>query len=133
MWRTEENMETFRALSFGEKWSIRGYVARGSAPSNPRLARAAIELAESYQRQRLYAGMRWLPGVMIAIGLAGLLLNALDGDQIGTILNVLIIVVAVAQYILNPATKPKNVARSVEASRQIIGGGDPPAAPISGA
>jgi len=123
MWRVEENMEAFKTLSFGEKWRVRGFLMRGSAPDDPRLAPAAVELADGYQRQQFASWMRWLPGVLVALASAGFILNALDNDLLGMILNALTALAAAAQYLLNPATRPKNAARSAEASRQVIDGG----------
>jgi len=123
MWRVEENMEAFKALSFGEKWRVRGFLIRGSAPDDPRLALAAVELADGYQRQELASWMRWLPGMLVALASAGFILNALDGDLLGMILNGLTALAAAAQYLLNPATRPKNVARAAEASRRVADAG----------
>jgi hypothetical protein len=41
-------MRAFKALSFRDRWRVRRFVFRGEAPDDPRMATAAIELAERY-------------------------------------------------------------------------------------
>jgi hypothetical protein len=48
-----DDMWTFKALSYGERWRVTRLVAKGEAPSDPPMAAAAVELAESCQRRRL--------------------------------------------------------------------------------
>jgi hypothetical protein len=45
-----DDMRTYQALSYDEKWCVTGLVAKGEAPHDPRMASAAVELAERYQR-----------------------------------------------------------------------------------
>jgi hypothetical protein len=44
-------MRTYKALPYGAKWRVTRLVAKGEAPHDPRMAAAAVELAESYQRK----------------------------------------------------------------------------------
>ena len=118
-------MRTFQALSYGDMWRVRGFLARGEAPSNPRMAAAAVELAESYQRQsRTSAALiRWAPAAVI-VGLGYLTIPAaVEGDALMAILYALIVLANVAHLIFNPATRPKNVARSLEVSRRVVASG----------
>jgi hypothetical protein len=41
----------FHALSYGERWRVNRLVAKGKSPQDPRLAAAAVELAEKHQRR----------------------------------------------------------------------------------
>jgi hypothetical protein len=123
MWPKEEQMETFLALSGSDKWRVRGYVLRGEAPRDPHMAVAAAELAEAYQRQGpLYRAMtRWWP-ILLALTYALMaLLWAIRGDTPqAAIFALLAVLTFLTQYMLNPATRPKRVARSLAASNQII-------------
>lgn len=75
-------MQTFNALSLGDKWRVRGSLARGEAPRDPQMATAAVELAESYERQGgAYMGlMRWMPPLLIVISGLSAIPKAIDGD-----------------------------------------------------
>jgi len=113
-------METFRSLSYGDKWRLRGCVFRGEAPDDPRLAPAAVELAEGYQRQdRRFRGIgRWFPAVMGVAFVLLALVGAIKGETMSTVLYALIALGHLAQYAFNPATRPQHVARALSASRQ---------------
>jgi len=64
--------------------------------------------------------MRWGP-VFTAVVLCALTIPAaIGGDLPMAIAVFLIALCGVAYIVLDPAAKPKNVARSLEASRQII-------------
>lgn len=118
-------MQTFQLLSSRDKFRVYRFLARGKAPADPRLAAVAVELAESYQHQsRIYrALMRWLPAFTF-VGLGYLTVPAaVDGNLEMAILFALILLCAIAHLMFNPATRPKNVGRSLEASRRIIGSG----------
>jgi hypothetical protein len=85
------------------------------------MAAAAVELAESYQRRGQVATTlaRWLPiAVVIGAGAAGVL-NAANGEASLAIVMALVVLVNVGHLTLNPMTRPKNVARSLEASRRV--------------
>ena len=122
MWTREEEMETFGELSYGEKWRLRGFVLRGEAPDDPRLAAATAELAEGYQRQsrRLRGATRWFPAVMgVAFGLLALV-GVAKGEVVTPVLYALVALGHLAQYAFNPATRPKKVARSLAASEEVL-------------
>jgi hypothetical protein len=115
------DMQVFQALSYGEKWRVARFLAEGEAPPDPRMAAAAIELAESYQGQGPGRATlaRWLPAVVIVVCGAGAILLAVGGDALAAILNALIVLINVGALIFNPMTRPRNVARSLEAARRI--------------
>jgi hypothetical protein len=71
---------TFRALSYGDKWRVGGFLRRGEAPQDPRIAAAVVEWAESYQRQeqRHAALLRWLPLVVVIVCGAATILFAVE-------------------------------------------------------
>lgn len=118
---SSDEMQTFRALSYGEKWRVTRLIAKGEAPQDPGMAAAAVELAESYQRKEGGTStlFRWL-AIMLALAAGGLVaLATVDGDVPVMIAMALIVLTNVGHLALNPAARPQNVARSLEASRQV--------------
>jgi hypothetical protein len=112
-------MEAFKALSFSDRWRVRRFVFRGEAPGDPRLAAAAVELAERYRR-RDKAGLSGWAMLILLVSASGLLVRAaIDGDTLGIVISGVLMLGAAAHFALNPATRPKRVARSLEASRQL--------------
>jgi hypothetical protein len=86
------------------------------------MATAAVELAESYQRQsRAYiALMRWFPAFMV-VGLGYVTIShAVDGDTSLVIVYSLIVALSALHLLFNPAVRPKNMGRSLEASRRVV-------------
>lgn len=121
MWPSSKRTQTFNALSYRDKVRVTRCLARGKAPDDPRLATAAVELAESYRHQgRAQAAfMRWGP-VLTAVILSALTIPAaIGGDLPMAIAFFLVALCSVAYIVLDPAAKPKNVAQSLEASRQV--------------
>jgi hypothetical protein len=85
------------------------------------MAAAAVELAERYQRRgrsepTLY---RFLAIALILVGVALAILAATHGDALVMSAMALIALTNVAQLAFNPLLRPKNVARSLEASRRV--------------
>jgi hypothetical protein len=119
-----DDMGTFQALSYGEKWRVNRLVANGEAPQDRRMAAAAVELAERCQRREREASLhRGLAVVLILVGLALAVLAAADGDVLLMSAMTLIVLSNVAQFAFNPMTRPKNVARSLEASKRVSAAG----------
>ena len=120
-----DDMRTFQALSYGEKWRVTRLVAKGEAPHDPRMAAAAVELAESYQRKGRgeLTLHRFLAVTLIIAGLALAILAAADGDALLMSAMALVALTSVVQLIFNPMLRPKNVARSLEASRRVSAAG----------
>ena len=116
-----DDMRTFRALSYGEKWRVTRLVAKGEAPHDPRMASAAVELAESYQRRGRVAPtlLHLLAIAVILGGVAAAILSAVNGDALLTITMALVVLTNVAHLAFNPVIRPQNVARSLEASRRV--------------
>ncbi len=113
---------TFQSLSSLDQLRVLRSLTRGAAPSDPRLAAAAVEWAESYQRRksisRLYLG--WLPIVAI-VGFGFAAIPAfVEWEPVIVGGYALILLGGIGQLFLNPFTRPKNVTRSLEASRQLI-------------
>jgi hypothetical protein len=125
MWTIDDQMQAFKALSWGDKLRVSRHLARGQAPADPLLATAAVELAESYPRQGrfLAAAMRWFP--LISLPLFGLaaIFAAVEGDHFGLVLYGLWVVGNLAQLVLNPVTRPKNMARALEAAKRVAASG----------
>lgn len=121
MWPSSKRTQIFSALSYGDKVRVTRCLARGKAPDDPRLAAAAVELAESYRHQGWVqaAFMRWTP-VVTAIILSVLTIPAaIGGDLPMAVAFFLVALCSIAYMVFDPAAKPKNVARSLEASRQV--------------
>lgn len=125
MWPTGEKMQEFQALSYRDKLRVRRCLRRGEAPADPRMAAAAVELAESYQGegQSTTRLERWL-SVFLAVSFGILtILAAVEGDQLSLIIYAFTALGWALNFMSNPATWPKNMAKSLEASRRIPSGG----------
>ena len=127
----DDEMQTFKALPFRDKLSVSWCLARGRAPADREMAVASVELAESYRRNsRLpVAVLRWAPVVIVVAGLLGVLLNVVDGVQLGLVVYILMILVGIANFAFNPLTRPQNMARSLEEARLIASAGASPGLP----
>jgi hypothetical protein len=117
-----DGMSTFGALSLSDKWHVVRSLRRGEAPQDSETATAAIEWAESYQRQGpgYSALIRWFPFVVVVACGAASIFFAIDGDAPVAILNALIVLINLAHLMLNPMVRPQKVAQSLEASRRIV-------------
>lgn len=84
------------------------------------MAAAVVELAERYQRRGRGAPAlhRLLAIALILIGVVLAILAAADGEVLLMSAMALIVLTNVAQMAFNPVLRPKNVARSLEASRR---------------
>jgi len=125
MWTVDEEMQTFNALPYLDKWRVSRCLVRGEAPRDPRKAAAAVELAESLRRQRRLNGrlLIWLP-VALAVGGGCLaILDAVEGNLLGVITAGLVVLTSLMQIMFNPITRPKNMARALEASRRVVASG----------
>jgi L-lactate permease len=118
-------MQAFRALSYGDRWRVTRLVAKGEAPHDPRMAVAAVELAESYQRKGRVtpALVRGLAIAVVLVGVAVAVLSAANGDALPTITMAVVVLTNVMHLAFNPKIRPENVARSLEASRQVSAAG----------
>jgi predicted nucleic acid-binding Zn ribbon protein len=118
-------MRMYQALSYGDKWRVTRQVAKGEAPHDPRMAAAAVELAERYQRKGRNESMlyRFLAIALILVGVALAILAAVDGDALLMSAMALIALTNAGQLVFNPMLRQKNVARSLEASRRVSGTG----------
>lgn len=120
-----DDMRAFQALSYGDKWRVRRFLARGEAPSNPRMAAAAVELGESYRRRdrNNFAWMRWGPTILVIGFGAATIFAVAKGDALMAILDALIVLGWVGHLMFNPMFRPRSVARSLEASKRVITSG----------
>lgn len=109
--------QKFQALSSSDQLRVNRFLAQGEIPDDPELAAVALEVGESYQAQRPLraAAMRWAPSAFALFFGAFALSGALDGEIGYAILLAIIVLGFIGNLMLNPATRPKNVARSVEA------------------
>ena len=112
----------FRELSSLDQFRVCRFLTRGEAPDDPEVAAITLETAKHYQVQsRVLAGfLRWWP-VVLALPLVLLALPDATAGQPGMMAFLLFIALGVAaNFMLNPWTRPKNVVKSMEASRQIV-------------
>jgi hypothetical protein len=123
--KPDAKMPTYNALPLSDKWRVARFLSQGKAPNNPRMARAAVELAENYRsRGRVQAAFgRWWPVVAVVVFGAISIPAAIGGDLAMTIASVLLALGIVAHLMSNPALRPKNVAQSLEASRRVLTSG----------
>ncbi|MDX6624397.1 MAG: hypothetical protein QOE75_2329 [Solirubrobacterales bacterium] len=115
-------MQAFRALSYRDMWRVSLCLRRGEAPEDPRLAPAAVDLAEGYRRRGRTKRVLWSWYLLFTIVLFGYLsISAVTGgDQWKLILYALVVPVPIVGFVLDPGRRPKNVARSLEASRRML-------------
>jgi hypothetical protein len=114
-------MPHYNALSFGDRWRVLASLRRGEAPSDPRLAAAAVELGEASQRQgRGPLLIFWFPLAVAICTAAAALLFVVQGDPLLAGANVLVTVVNFAHLAISPLSRPANVARSLRASRDAV-------------
>jgi hypothetical protein len=85
------------------------------------MAAAAVELAERYQRKGRNESTlhHFLAIMLVLVGVTLAVLAAADGDALVMSAMALIALTNVAQLAFNPLLRPKNVARSLEASRRV--------------
>src|ERR1044072_861728 len=120
MWPVEENMQEVQALSVRETLRICWSLSRGNAANDPGMALAAVELAESYERQsRFYVWvMRWMPLFMVVVLGYVTASHLADGDQTLLLPYALIVAIAFGTLPFNPLAWPKNMAKARDASRK---------------
>lgn len=112
----------FRELSSFDQFRVCRFLTRGEAPDDPDLAAITLEVAGRYQTKSrgLAELFRWWPMLLALPLIFYTLPGALDG-QVGMVIFFLLIVLGgVGNLMLNPWTRPKNVAKSVEASKRIV-------------
>lgn len=113
----------FRELSSFDQFRVCRFLTRGEAPDDPELAAITLDVAERYQTESraLAALFRWCPMVLALFLVVFVLPGALDGQVEMVIFFLLVALGVVGNLLLNPWPRPKNVARSMEASRRIVG------------
>lgn len=112
----------YRALSVADQIRVFRFLTRGDAPTDPKLAAITLDAAERYQtRSRaLSALFRWLPIALAFSLIVPSLFGALDGRVEMVIVFLLGALGLVGNLMLNPWTRPRNVARSLKASRDVV-------------
>lgn len=111
-----------REASTIDQFRICWYLARGEAPDDPELAAFTLDVGRDYQTKSrvLAVVLGWMP-VFFCLSLLGSTLpGALSGQVEMMFLVLLIVLGGAANFVLNPWTRPKNVAKSIEASRQVV-------------
>lgn len=115
-------MPAFSGLSYPDKWRVTMCLRRGETPGDPRLAAAAVDLAEGYRREgRVKAALLPLYVLLTLVWFGYLSISGADGgDQWMLILFALAVPLGIAILLLDPRHRRKNVARSLEASRRFL-------------
>lgn len=105
-----------------DEFRVCWYLTRGEAPDDPALAAIMLHAGRRYQikSRALTALLGWSPVIAGLSLTASALPGAFNGEIEMVALLLLIILGNVANGMLNPWTRPKNVARSIEASRRVL-------------
>jgi hypothetical protein len=105
-----------------DQFRVFRFLTRGEAPAERKLAAITLDAAERYQtRSRVLSALfRWLP---IALAFS-LIVSSLSGALDGRVEMVVVLLFGalglVGNLMLNPWTRPTNVARSLKASRGVV-------------
>lgn len=112
----------FRELSSLDQFRVCRFLTRGEAPDEPGLAAITLDTAEYFQaRSRVVAVVfRWSPFVLALSLIVSTLSGALDGQVEMMIFVLFVVLGVVGNLLLNPWTRPKNVVRSMEASKRVL-------------
>lgn len=115
----------FRELSSLDQFRVNRFLTRGEAPDDPELAAITLEVGGRYQtKSRVLAGLLgWFPMVLAFFLIVFALPGTLDGEVEMVILFLFVVLGVVGVIMLNPWTRPKNVVKSMEASRRIVAQG----------
>jgi hypothetical protein len=86
------------------------------------MAAVVVEVAEGCQRQgRIYAALtRWMPAFIFVWLSYRTIPAALGGDAVMAMLCLLLVLIGIGNLMFNSAIRPKNVGRSLEASRRVV-------------
>lgn len=125
MWLSDTRLQAFKALSYGDKWRVTACLRRGVAPEDPRLAPAAVDLAQGYRRRGRVEAALWYLNPLFLILLFGYLTVSAAARGGGWLLVpcALLVPVGIATLLLDPGRRPQNVARSLEASMRMLPSG----------
>jgi len=113
-----------RALRIGDRLRVTRFVKKGEAPDDPQMAPAAIEVAEGFQRahgRAYYDRVRWFVLLVMVVTGASAVWFATGGETMQAILNAWVALTLLGSLSISPMYWPKNVARSLEASRAVVG------------
>lgn len=111
-----------RELHFLEQVRVCRLLTRGEAPNDPKLAAVTLDAAEWYRGhgRALTELYRWLPAVLALSLIVSTLPGALKG-QIGMVIFLFVVLLGLfVNLTLNPWARPKNVDRSLDASRKVV-------------
>ncbi len=120
---TTHDMPTFNALSASDKWRINRYLKKGEAPKESRMAAAAVKLAEYYQDAHgpsYWKLVRWFVLAVAAVCGVAAIGFAVAGDVLIATATAIAAVPNIVALAVSPIFSPKDVARSLEASRAFV-------------
>jgi hypothetical protein len=109
-------------LSTLDQYRVNRFLVKGVAPDDQELAAITLAAAEYCQSpSRVVAAVyRWVPMLTPFCIVVPFLPSAVDGHVGAIIFALFILSGVVASLMLNPWTRPKNGAKSMEASRRVI-------------
>lgn len=113
----------FRELSSVDQFRVFRFLTRGETSDDPKLAAITLDAGQRYQTKSkiLAAFYRWWPIALAVLLIFVTVPDALDG-QVGMVIFILFILLGViGNVLLNPWTRPKNVTKSVETSKRVVG------------
>ncbi len=108
-WGPRSKTPTWTALPAGDRWRVTRSLRRGEAPQDSRMAAAAVELGEYYLRR--------------GRGAAAVLFAAV-GELAQALFLAAVALAELAALAVAPRHRPVMVARSLEASRAVVGSGE---------
>jgi hypothetical protein len=115
-----------RELTLADRWRVMVYARRGEAPTDPLMARAVVDWATAY----LERGNRALERAFTAIGLVVFpcltVFLALRGSYLAASATGLVVFVHLAQALLTPVFRVRNVRRALAAAEQYVEALDSP-------
>ena len=110
------------SLSVPERLRVTGFLRRGEAPRDPRIAAAVVEWGEHCQREansRKGQLLRWLSPVFAVTFAAATGWLAVLGAPLQAALVLIAALLSVVHLMISPQVRPKRIARSVAESRVI--------------
>lgn len=113
---------TYRKSSTLDQYRVNRLLVKGAAPDDRKLAAITLAAAEYCQSQSrvVAAAYGWMPMLTAFFIIAPFLQSAVDG-HVGAIIFVLFVLSGVvANLMLNPWIRPRNMARSAEAARRVL-------------
>lgn len=122
-----ERIAAIKALPVGDRLRVIWLLRWGKAPKDRQWAAAAAAMAEGFQRahgRAYWVRLRWFALFVMVVTGSFAVWFATGGATLQAISNAALALVTLISLIISPMFWPKNVARSLEASRAVVGSGE---------